>query len=310
MKTQYHSSKLMTDLGRCYNASKAILRADTMILNEIGNPTFDNRVNLHFWDARWEIGEHCPYNLGDNLSELIVEYMLQVGGVDVNTEIKGKKHLYAVGSIIAMGYQNATIWGSGILQPLSTIRRFFNSSFCRTLDIRAVRGPITRDLMLKMGHKCPEVYGDPAILMPSIYKPKKLVQKSKYLLIPHFSKEMEYRGKVGIKSMGSMITKDYASLLDKIANTEKVISGSLHGIILSEAYGIPALFLRDRAAYKDLKYKDYYESTNRNEFKYATTLEEAIDMPPMPLPQNLQQLREGLIKAFPYDLWIDAQNKY
>lgn len=310
MKTENKGNQSLTYLGRCYRAARAIFNSDSMILSETDNPTHRNRVNLHYWDSRIEMGDSFPYNLGDNLSEPIVEWMLRRKGLKLDSEInfEGLRHLYAIGSVISLGYQNATIWGSGILQPLSSVRKFLHSSICRKLDIRAVRGPLTRDLMLELGHKCPEVYGDPALLMPLIYQPQNNIKRNRYLIIPHFSKEKEYRHKVGDSHIGSMITKDYTGLLDKICTSEKVISGSMHGIILAEAYGIPSIFLRDRAACKDFKYKDYYLSTNR-EFRYATSLEEAIDMEPMALPKNIAQLQEGLINSFPYDLWDDAQNK-
>ena len=307
MRTEYKGNALFTYMARCKNAAIAILHPDKMILNEINNPTVDNRVNLHFWDSRIEIGEQCPYNLGDNLSKTIVSWMLGRNRLSLDTCINGKKHLYAVGSIITMGYQNTTIWGSGILEPISRVRRFFNSAICRQLDIRAVRGPETRNLLKRIGHNCPEVYGDPALLMPLIYHPNVLGQKpdKEYFIIPHFTKEQEYVEKYGRSFMGTMITNDYSGLINQIVNSKKTISGSLHGIILSEAYGVPAIFLRDRGAYKDFKYLDYYKSTGRETFTYARTVEEAIEMDPMPLPSNLRELQDGLIASFPYDLWLN-----
>lgn len=307
MKTEDKGNALFTYMARCKNAATAILHSDSMILNEVNNPTVDNRVNLHFWDSRIEIGEQCPYNLGDNLSETIVSWMLEKRGLSLNTSINKTKHLYAIGSIITMGYQNATIWGSGILEPLSRVRRFFNSAECRHLDIRAVRGPKTRKVLQSIGHNCPAVYGDPALLLPLLYQTNEvdLDKKLEYFIIPHFSKEMEYAEKYGRSFIGSMITNDYSNLINQISTSNKVISGSLHGIILSEAYGIPAIFLRDRAAYKDFKYEDYYQSTGRDNFTYATTIEEAIDMEPMPLPTNIKELQDGLLASFPYDLWLN-----
>ncbi len=51
-----------------------------------------------------------------------------------------------------------------------------------------------------------------------------------------------------------------------------------------------------------IKYYDWYYSTNRWNVKMARTIEEAIEMEPMPLPE-LKNMRETLMNAFPFDLW-------
>lgn len=54
----------------------------------------------------------------------------------------------------------------------------------RHLDIRAVRGTLTREVFLKLGHKCPEIYGDPGVLMPSVYQSKNIEKTYNYMVIP------------------------------------------------------------------------------------------------------------------------------
>jgi len=82
-----------------------------------------------------------------------------------------------------------------------------------------------------------------------------------------------------------------------------VISSSLSGIIIAEAFGIPARLLRieNQSNTEDLfKYRDYYYGTNRFEFKCATSIEEALEMMGEPAPAcDL----EKLVKAFPFDLF-------
>ena len=75
----------------------------------------------------------------------------------------------------------------------------------------------------------------------------------------------------------------------------------MHGIILAEAYGVPAVFLQDRSQKLDIKYRDWYESTNRT-FTFANTVEEALSMK-IELPSNLDKLCNDVINAFPYDIW-------
>lgn len=43
----------------------------------------------------------------------------------------------------------------------------------------------------------------------------------------------------------------------------EVYSSSLHGIILAEAYGVPAVMFRSYDKSVDFKYLDYYASTGR-----------------------------------------------
>lgn len=76
---------------------------------------------------------------------------------------------------------------------------------------------------------------------------------------------------------------------------------SLHGIILAEAYGVPAVFL----AGKDFglfKYIDYYMGTGRDIMVYARSIEEALAITPMPLPE-LNDMQKALLNVFPRDMW-------
>lgn len=82
-----------------------------------------------------------------------------------------------------------------------------------------------------------------------------------------------------------------------------VYSSSLHGIILAESYGVPSVFLRQGMEEEMLKYYDWYFATGRYEVRSATSLAEAKETEPMKLPE-LEELREGLLQSFPYDLWI------
>lgn len=102
--------------------------------------------------------------------------------------------------------------------------------------------------------------------------------------------------------MLSMNTNDYQHVIDEIVSSEVVYTSSLHGIILAETYGVPAVFFRGLPKFKDFKYYDWYQSTGRMEIKIAEDYEEALNMTPLPLP-NLERLIEGLLESFPYDLW-------
>ena len=266
-----------------------------------------NRVNL--FDFHPELLTHTRYNnsrynLGDYLGFVVVEYMLNKKGLSLDSKVSKRKHMNSVGSNIFSGYQNSTIWGSGVHHaPYKYDNRimFLNRSLFRRLDVRAVRGPLSREILLKYGHKCPEVYGDPAILMPFIYKPH-VKEMNDILVIPQYRTEKEFRiGHPGLK-MISMNTSDYATVIDAIASSKKVITSSLHAVILADAYGVPSVLYRGLHKKVDFKYLDYYASTGRNDIHIANTFEEACIMEPLPLP-DLSSLQKGLMESFPYDLW-------
>lgn len=75
--------------------------------------------------------------------------------------------------------------------------------------------------------------------------------------------------------------------VDQLCSAERVISSSLHGIILAESYGIPAVLYLPEEVKGNLtlyKYRDYYYGTGRYEFPIAKTIQEALQITPCMLP--------------------------
>lgn len=241
-------------------------------------------------------------NLGDYLSVPVAEYMLSLNGIDYGKAKKNKKkygHLFVIGSVIGYKTFDSAIWGTGVLN-LKQAANVHEQSAYRRYDIRAVRGPLTKRVLEAAGYKVPEVFGDPAILMPKIYSPSSVEKKYDVSVIFHF----RYARQLEDMHTISMETKDYQKVIDEIVASKRVISSSLHGIILAESYGIPAVLLCESKEEDLFKYYDYYYGTGRYNVRIAWSLEEALNTEPMELPQNLDALREGLIKSFPADLWI------
>lgn len=291
-----------------------IKNADNIIYYYTNIPAKDKRVNLHVHNLLesgypyYDRGGR-PANLGDELAIPICKWMLDKKNIKIDKPISKKKHLITVGSGVLASFQNATIWGSGIMYDGlkgAWWEEYYKATH-RNLDIRAVRGPMTREMLIKLGHNCPEVYGDPGILMPLIYQPNyKIInrEEKEYAIIPQFTTENEVRKYFTDDMIISMNTNDYKSVIDKIVSCKVVYSSSLHGIILAESYGIPAIFFRGIPSIIDFKYKDYYASTGRFNVPMANSLAEAFGTTPPELPQ-LSNLQKGLIDAFPYDLWND-----
>lgn len=133
-----------------------------------------------------------------------------------------------------------------------------------------------------------------------VYQPKSNPKDNTIGVIRHF-KSVDSEVSDQLKKIDTRTT-DYKNFIDQICNCSKVISSSLHGIILAESYGIPAVFLQENMDNELIKFYDWYYSTNRKNIKIAYSIEEAIEMQPMALP-DLESMRKNLLEAFPYDLW-------
>ena len=101
------------------------------------------------------------------------------------------------------------------------------------------------------------------------------------------------------------MTDDCNRTIDEIVNSKLVISGSLHGIIIAESYGVPAILMSNILDPIDgdlFKYKDWYYSTGRKEFPIVSSISEALQTKPPELP-DLSKMQEEIMQAFPADLW-------
>jgi len=113
-------------------------------------------VGLYYWDER--------ENLGDYLSYVVCDHLVRSKGF--SGKAAKDSVLYAIGSIIGFIRQDAVVWGSGILSPDWAYRLYAKHS---RMDIRVVRGPNTAAVLRSIGKHVPQIYGDPAILMPYVY---------------------------------------------------------------------------------------------------------------------------------------------
>jgi len=174
-----------------------------------------------------------------------------------------------IGSTIDMlCKKNTEVWGAGIIDQNKPLR-------CKPSKVYAVRGPLTRKKLLEQGVKCPEVYGDPALLIPHYYKPK---VKKKYLFgfIPHRSNldridDFTVDG-VRLSKRKDILVIDlskydkWTDIVDQICSCENVLSGSLHGLIVAEAYGIPNLWIEYGKSLigGHFKFHDFFLSISRD----------------------------------------------
>jgi pyruvyltransferase len=202
-----------------------------------------------------------------------------------------------VGSILHFARDNDVVWGSGVNGKIPLERHRF-----RTLDVRAVRGPKTRAVLEERGIPCPAVYGDPALLLP-LLRPDLLEvaaqgPTSGPLLVPNLNDG----DPDALRRLGRVLgpTSPLEECLQAIVRSERVVSSSLHGMVVAEAFGIPAVPVRARTE-NAFKYDDYFAGTGRHDVASAATFDQGLVEGPVTPVWHWQP--EPLLAAFPRDLW-------
>lgn len=220
----------------------------------------------------------AQYNIGDTLTPIILEHFLKVKIERVERNESGK--LLAVGSIMRMAKQGDIVWGTGASVP-----KIIDGTGIKFL---AVRGKLTQNLIKNA--EVPDVYGDPALLMPLIYNPK-IEKKHKIGVIPHYVDKEIVKNNWWLRENTHFIdvALPWKDFIDEVLSCEKIISSSLHGIIIAEAYGIPAEWsvYGDKIIGRGFKFQDYLTGTGRKK----------QDIGLFPPIQNLEKIQNDLIKA-------------
>lgn len=213
-------------------------------------------------------------NFGDALNMFLIGYLSGKKVLPSRYIKKKNAPIYAViGSILHWADDRAIVWGSGLISD--------QVKAPQGLDIKAVRGPLTRDLLKAQGLDCPQVYGDPALLMPLIYRPD-IAPVYDYGVLPHYS-DKEHPALKDLDRLGSAILLDIQTganglpLIDQILSCKVLVTSSLHGMILAHAYGVPCVWVK----FGDIrggtyKFRDYLMSVGKNDIQQLE-IKEKID---------------------------------
>lgn len=195
-------------------------------------------------------------NFGDALSPLMYKFF---SGEDaIYTPTQNSPKYLSIGSILNHAQSGDTVWGSGLA--------WLHDSVSDGLNITATRGRITKSICEKAGNSCPDVFGDPAMLLPLMYKPVEIV-KYKLGIIPHIVDfnnliipEKYYNECIKIDL--NLPPEEVVSL---VTSCDNIISSSLHGLIVADAYGIPNAWCKfsDRVLGDDTKFYDHFTAVRR-----------------------------------------------
>lgn len=208
---------------------------------------------------------HKTRNFGDTLTPIILKWITGETTLFASKNETGKT--LAVGSIIYAIAENDVVWGTGAIGPEEI-------KVPEGAVMLAVRGPLTREVL---GNQAPEVYGDPAILLPLIYNPDR-PKRYKVGLLPHYVDKEIVEVNTGEKFID--ILGNWQDVIDQVKECERIETSSLHGIIIAEAYGIPVTWkvYSDKIVGGDFKFQDYFLGTGRERQKPDSRIEPMKDL--------------------------------
>ncbi len=235
--------------------AKYFVRKTQFFINDLLHP---DTLKLFYFRGK--------HNFGDVINPLLFEKLSSKKTSWVEPEFYNKENYVAIGSVLEFATSDSIVWGSGFISKDGKMHGV-------PKQICAIRGPLTREILLKNNIEAPEVYGDPALLLPKIYNPS-IAKKYKLGIVPHYvDKDNEWL-KIIIKDNPEVIIlniqePDPYKFIDDLLSCEKIASSSLHGIIVADAYAIPSIWIEfsNKLTGGGFKFLDYFASVKREDTK-------------------------------------------
>lgn len=236
-------------------------------------------------------------NFGDILGPLIVSRLAALYKLPYDAGENGQpqRRLLTVGSILHLAQEGDVIWGSGRNGKVPDSRHLFHQ-----LDIRAVRGPLSREWLERRGIACPRVYGDPALLVPALF-PEFSTSNSgapiPLTIVPNLNDLQPLPSRLTGHRLSPMNSP--SAVISRIVQSRLVVASSLHAIIVAEAFGIPARAVACGAE-PEFEYLDYFLATGRPDARPAKSFEEGLALGG---ERPIQWDPQPLLDSFPTDLF-------
>ncbi len=216
----------------------------------------------------------------------------------------------AVGSILqGCRVDNVIVWGSG---TIASGEKLPNAKYL------AVRGYKTVDELKAQDIKPPSIIGDPAILLPLVYKAQQ-VKKYKIGIIPHYAHYDTFHITGDENVVIINLLDSVENVIEQINSCDLTISTSLHGLIVSHIYRIKSIWAINTTkslAGDNIKFSDYFSSIGMKTYN-PLNLDKVREYDTMnlynyivdrykeyllPSISRISEIQKGLLSVFPFDL--------
>lgn len=231
----------------------------------------------NFVKAFW----YMSNNFGDNLNYFLLNAIS--GKQPVYTDNRKEPHFIACGSILSEASRFSTVWGAGF--------GWSDNHVDGGAKIITVRGELSQGLIQQQA----KAFGDPALLLPR-FMPGEKDAIYTHGIIPHW-KDLEkvlWMQSAGIWNNEAIVINPLApisAVVADILSCKSILSSSLHGLILADAYGVPNKWLDmgTEIGGDGFKFRDYYSTTDTPNEKPVSQID-FTDCRVHPYRYNLDEL--------------------
>lgn len=264
-------------------------------------------IRLYWWANK--------KNFGDLIGPWLVEMMCGAPAVNVRGSAGREVGLATVGSLIqSLDRSGLAIWGSGAICSLKPAHVSALADK-QPSAVHALRGWRThKEVTAKLGWKAPRIFGDPALLLPRFYAPSKRSDiEGRIAFVPHYTHKQYFETLDDERIRFVDVQQDPDRVVDEIAAASAVVSSSLHGIVVAQAYEIPWVWLRirdDILLGGDFKFEDFFTVLARESVRAVTVDARALDADKIAVlakfsfvPQNKFTF-DDLLDSFPHDALV------
>jgi len=212
----------------------------------------------------WWPRSPAPGNFGDVLTPHILgHYGIAHGWATLKTA-----EAICTGSVIRFARKGMVVMGSGAMRATDRVDP--------GARILWTRGPLTREVVLASGGECPDIYGDPAMLLPRVF-PRTVEPMYEVGYFPHYV-DLEH-----VHGLPAVINPLWPVqvVLRALWKCKRIVSSSLHGIIAAHAYGIPAAWVKlsDNLDGDDIKFHDHAQAVGLPEMPLSSLINPVFTLP-------------------------------
>jgi pyruvyltransferase len=249
-------------------------------------------LRKYFWWNPAFAGHPFKHNFGDDLFRHIAAKLLgnepTWGGLDSKERL-----VFLGGSVLQFIRKGDICWGAGLRDGEKPDARFSR------VDVAACRGRLTEERLLPYLSGNGPALGDPGILTAQLFPEWDSSRKHPVGFVPHFS-DFEHFSSLNLPGPVIDPRQPAHIVVPQITECQTIVASSLHGIIVAEAFSIPAVAIETGRLHPEpsFKYEDYYSVTNRS-FSPLGNLPHAISVAETAAVPNHAIFCQQLLEAFP-----------